>query len=229
LKNSTASDLRNKEFAYMSLVANLRYIEVFEVAARSAALLLDETSGHWRMMTDSQAGDSEHLRRLTYMLQDGEAWVSEDLVYSLGKALRSGWTLGCELAHLTIVEPSMQAIAEFLSERDRWSRDFWTTLATDEENHLQLAKLMNENFGELDDRFAQFIEEHALLLYTTVLPSDEGKTMLETVTGGSLEDLEGFYQRADGLRAKSVEMLFGPVSKTLKTIRGYGLARTGLC
>jgi hypothetical protein len=229
LKNFTASDLRNRELAYNSLVANLRYIEAFEVAARSGALLLDETSKYWWMMADSQTGDNAHLIQLTQMLDGGEAWVSEDLKYSLVKVLRSGWTLGCELAHLTIVEPSMQAIAEILGASDPGRRNFWTAMASDEESHRLLANLMGEHFQELDDRFSQFIEEHALLLYTTVLPSDEGKMMLQTVTGEGREGLEGLYRMTDELRAKTVEMLFSSNSRTLKTIKGYGLARTGLC
>ncbi len=229
LKNFTASDLRNKELAYNSLVANLRYIEAFEVAARSGALLLDETSKYWRIMTDSQAGDNAHLIQLTQMLNGGVVWVSEDLTYSLVKTLRSGWTLGCELAHLMIVEPSIQAIVEIMGSRDPGRRNFWAAIASDEESHRLLAKIINEHFKELDDRFSKFIEEHALVLYTTVFPSDEGKTMLQTVTGESLEGLEKLYRMTDELRAKTVEMLFGPNSKTLKTIKGYGLARSGLC
>jgi len=83
-----------------------------------------------------------------------------------------------------------------------------------------------------DGDFAEYVEENALLLYSTVYPNEEGKVMLSTLMtlpGQEVGELRQFYQEIDELRLALAHKIFGPSSQTFQAIKGYGLARSGLC
>ncbi|MEM1965981.1 MAG: hypothetical protein QXH12_07695 [Candidatus Caldarchaeum sp.] len=76
------------------------------------------------------------------------------------------------------------------------------------------------------------MEEKGLLLYSTVFPSEEGKTMLLTAMGedeDNRQQLMKIYTQADRLRAENTEKVFGSISEASKAVKNYGLAKTGLC
>ncbi len=221
-----AKELMERGLAEQSLLINIMYMEAFEVAARSAAILSNELLEVNRQLAAYAAEDSHHLKILTEKVSEG--WVCEELVYSLQKVLRSGSPLLAELAHITIVEPALQVLAQ----TNIHLHDVMKKIAGEESSHLKLAEFLGRAVERLDKKFAEFVEENGLLLYSTVFSTEEGKAMLSTTIGETSkaeEELKKLYQRVDGLRTAIAEKMFGANSETLKIVKGYGLARTGLC
>ncbi len=230
MKNYTAKELLDRSLAEQSLLINIRYMEAFEVAARSSAIFSDELLEVNKQLAAYVAEDSEHLKILTERVSEG--WVCEELVYSIQKVLRSADPLLAELAHITIVEPTLQVLAQTHTTNPSQLNDVMKKIDREESNHLRLAEALGHAVEKLDKEFAEFVEENGLLLYSTIFPTEEGKNMLSTTIGkpaNAEEELKKLYRRVDGLRTVTAEKIFGADSETLKIVRGYGLARTGLC
>ncbi|MEM4302981.1 MAG: hypothetical protein QXQ70_03665 [Candidatus Caldarchaeum sp.] len=231
-KPYTTKNLDDRALAIQSLFKNLSYIEAFEVSARSTALLSDEAFNIGPLPARYVAEDSGHLKTFAESFPENQGWVSEDLLYSLRTVMRSGRPAMAELAHLLVVEPAVQAIAETLASKPVPHQSLLKKLAEDEAGHLKLAEALAPSARKYDREFAEFVEENGLLLYSTVFPSEEGKTMLLTAMGedeDNRQQLMKIYTQADRLRAENTEKMFGSFSEALKAVKNYGLAKTGLC
>lgn len=220
----------DREFAESSLLTNLKALEAYEVRARASLLGRAElpTSVQQRL-SQFLVEDAHHLRAT---VTPTSGWGSQDLTHTLEASLRERDAILIELAHMLIVEPSIKALGELLSTAQMRTRDLLSKMASDEETHHRIyPELSNLAYG-LDKAFAEYMGVNGLLLYVTVFPSDEGRAMLLSLLGRPTDEhsrLRTFYAQVDKLRMEAVSNFFGPDSLSLREVRGYGLARTGLC
>jgi hypothetical protein len=171
--------------------------------------------------------DAVHLR---HSVSGRGVKVDEDLAHVLEAALRERNPLIVELGHMLIVEPSLKALAELLQNTQIKCSRLLETLSIEEKNHYSLSAQLPEEIREMDEPFTNYLEANILLMYVTVFPSDEGKDTLLTFLGQSQKDiLKTFYQTVDKLRYETVSTVFGQNSEAGKLVKGYGLAKTGIC
>jgi hypothetical protein len=171
--------------------------------------------------------DAVHLR---HSVSGRGVKVDEDLAHALEAALRERNPLIVELGHMLIVEPSLKALAELLQNTQIKCSRLLETLSIEEKNHYSLLAQLPEEIREMDEPFTNYLEANSLLMYVTVFPSDEGKDTLLTLLGQSQKDiLKTFYQTVEKLRYGTVSTVFGQNSESAKLVKGYGMAKTGIC
>ena len=212
------------------LAANIRLIESYEVRARAGVLKTDIFPQHiMDALAINLVEDAMHLR---HSMAYGSGEVDEDLAHALEMALREKDQFMVELGHMSIVEPALKALAELLQNSAVKTRRLLEILAVEEKNHYSLSVKLPENVRKMDEAFSDYIEANNLLMYVTVFPSDEGKSMLLTILGQGYDRqdiLKSFYAAVDRLRNEVVSIIFGPDSLALKLVKGYGLAKIGIC
>jgi hypothetical protein len=210
------------------IVSSIRLIESYEVRARAGVLKTDTLpQSIIDPLSRNLVEDAVHLR---HSVSGRGVKVDEDLAHALEAALRERNPLIVELGHMLIVEPSLKALAELLQNTQIKCSRLLETLSIEEKNHYSLSAQLPEEIREMDEPFTNYLEANILLMYVTVFPSDEGKDTLLTLLGQSQKDiLKTFYQTVEKLRYGTVSTVFGQNSESAKLVKGYGLAKTGIC
>jgi hypothetical protein len=210
------------------IVSSIRLIESYEVRARAGVLKTDTLpQSIIDALSRNLVEDAVHLR---HSVSGRGVKVDEDLAHALEAALRERNPLIVELGHMLIVEPSLKALAELLQNTQIKCSRLLETLSIEEKNHYSLSAQLPEEIREMDEPFTNYLEANILLMYVTVFPSDEGKDTLLTFLVQSQKDiLKTFYQTVDKLRYETVSTVFGQNSEAGKLVKGYGLAKTGIC
>jgi hypothetical protein len=210
------------------IVSSIRLIESYEVRARAGVLKTDTLpQSIIDPLSRNLVEDAVHLR---HSVSGRGVKVDEDLAHALEAALRERNPLIVELGHMLIVEPSLKALAELLQNTQIKCSRLLETLSIEEKNHYSLSAQLPEEIREMDEPFTNYLEANILLMYVTVFPSDEGKDTLLTLLGQSQKDiLKTFYQTVEKLRYGTVSTVFGQNSEAAKLVKGYGLAKTGIC
>jgi hypothetical protein len=210
------------------IVSSIRLIESYEVRARAGVLKTDTLpQSIIDPLSRNLVEDAVHLR---HSVSGRGVKVDEDLAHVLEAALRERNPLIVELGHMLIVEPSLKALAELLQNTQIKCSRLLETLSIEEKNHYSLSAQLPEEIREMDEPFTNYLEANILLMYVTVFPSDEGKDTLLTFLGQSQKDiLKTFYQTVDKLRYETVSTVFGQNSESAKLVKGYGMAKTGIC
>jgi hypothetical protein len=210
------------------IVSSIRLIESYEVRARAGVLKTDTLpQSIIDALSRNLVEDAVHLR---HSVSGRGVKVDEDLAHALEAALRERNPLIVELGHMLIVEPSLKALAELLQNTQIKCSRLLETLSIEEKNHYSLSAQLPEEIRKMDEPFTNYLEANILLMYVTVFPSDEGKDTLLTFLGQSQKDiLKTFYQTVDKLRYETVSTVFGQNSEAGKLVKGYGLAKTGIC
>jgi hypothetical protein len=210
------------------IVSSIRLIESYEVRARAGVLKTDTLpQSIIDALSRNLVEDAVHLR---HSVSGRGVKVDEDLAHALEAALRERNPLIVELGHMLVVEPSLKALAELLQNTQIKCSRLLETLSIEEKNHYSLSAQLPEEIREMDEPFTNYLEANILLMYVTVFPSDEGKDTLLTFLVQSQKDiLKTFYQTVDKLRYETVSTVFGQNSEAGKLVKGYGLAKTGIC
>jgi hypothetical protein len=210
------------------IVSSIRLIESYEVRARAGVLKTDTLpQSIIDPLSRNLVEDAVHLR---HSVSGRGVKVDEDLAHVLEAALRERNPLIVELGHMLIVEPSLKALAELLQNTQIKCSRLLETLSIEEKNHYTLSAQLPEEIREMDEPFTNYLEANILLMYVTVFPSDEGKDTLLTLLGQGQKDiLKTFYQTVEKLRYGTISTVFGQNSESAKLVKGYGMAKTGIC
>lgn len=229
-REASVKELTDRNFAEASLQSNLMVIESYEVRARAALLgRVELPTSLQENLSQSLVEDAHHLHA---MATASSGWVSQDLTHSLESSLRDRNAVLVELGHILLVEPAVKALAELLAPARLKVENILSKMAVEEEKHYRVYSELSTLVADLDKAFAEYVAASGLLLYVTVFPSDEGRTMLLTLLGRPADEhsfLRTFYSTVDKLRMEAVSNLFGPDSASFGEVKGYGLARSGLC
>ncbi|GBC75415.1 hypothetical protein HRbin06_00733 [archaeon HR06] len=205
----------------ISIMANLSLLEWMEIKIRARYIMDIEEEEDLITLVRALKEDSEHLLNLKEASKElgSIAWISPGLYYTFKKILERKEAYLLELLHVTLLEPTISSITSFLYEK----KNFLKRIKEEEDLHVkEISKLFK---GAKEEDFLNFLEENSIVLFTTALTEEEGKTFLSFLIG----DLKPFYSKIDEKRIEAVREIFGKDSKIIDFIKNYGLSKRGLC